>query len=100
MLFCLGLPLRQARLMARVREEAVSRLRAACGRPADAALWAALPGLGAVLVAESGRDRIEVVLEVVLPDARPGPRAQWFDRLLRLGRLHAATAPIPPASPR
>lgn len=102
-LFCLGLPLRQARLMARVREEAVSRLRAACGRPADAALWAALPGLGAVLVAESGRDRIEVVLEVVLevvseavlPDARPGPRAQWFDRLLRLGRLHAATAPIP-----
>ncbi|SEO36473.1 hypothetical protein SAMN04487843_101140 [Methylobacterium sp. ap11] len=90
-LFCLGLPLRQARLMARVREEAVSRLRAACGRPADAALWAALPALGAVLVAESGRDRIEVAL----PDAHPGPRAQWFDRLLRLGRLHAATAPIP-----
>lgn len=94
-LFCLGLKLRQARLMARVREAAVSRLRAACGRPADAALWAALPGLGAVLVAESGRDRIEVVLEVALPDAHPGPRAQWFDRLLRLGRLHAATAPIP-----
>ncbi len=91
-LFCLGLTLRQARLLARVRGKAVSRLRAACGRPADAALWAALPGFGAVLVAQSGRDRIEVVL----PDAHPGPRALWFDKLLRLGRLHAATAPIPP----
>ncbi|NGM34447.1 hypothetical protein G4G93_10980 [Methylobacterium sp. DB0501] len=90
-LFCLGLPLRQARLLARVRGEAVSTLRAACGRPADAALWAALPGLGATLVAAQGRDRIEVVL----PDAHPGPHAQWFDKLLRQGRLHAATAPIP-----
>lgn len=91
-LFCLGLPLRQARLLARVRGEAVRAMRAACGRPADAALWAALPGLGAVLVAAQGRDRIEVVL----PDAHPGPRALWFDKLLRQGRLHAATAPIPP----
>jgi hypothetical protein len=90
-LFCLGLPLRQARILARVRGGAVARLRAACGRPADAALWASLPGLGATLVAACGRDRIEVVL----PDAHPGPRAHWFDKLLRLGRLHAATAPVP-----
>lgn len=90
-LFCLGLPLRQARLLARVRGEAVRSLRAACGRPADAALWAALARLGAVLVAARGGDRIEVVL----PDAHPGPRALWFDKLLRQGRLHAATAPIP-----
>lgn len=91
-LFCLGLPLPQARLLARVRGDAVRALRAACGRPADAALWAGLPGLGAVLVAAQGRDRIEVVL----PDAHPGPRAHWFDKLLRQGRLHAATAPVPP----
>ncbi|TNC06896.1 hypothetical protein FF100_33705 [Methylobacterium terricola] len=90
-LFGLGLPLRQGRLLARVRGEAVRSLRVACGRPADAALWAALPGLGAVLVAARGGDRIEVVL----PDAHPGPRALWFDKLLRQGRLHAATAPIP-----
>ncbi len=90
-LFGLGLPLRQARLFARVRGDAVRALRAACGRPADAALWQRLPGLGAVLVAVHGRDRIEVVL----PDAHPGPRALWFDKLLRQGRLHAATAPIP-----
>ncbi len=91
-LFGLGLPLRQARLLARVRDKAVPAMREACGRPADAALWAALPGLGAVLVAMRGRDRIEVAL----PDAHPGPRAHWFDKLLRQGRLHAATAPIPP----
>lgn len=90
-LFCLGLPLRQARLLARVRGAAVLALRAACGGPVDAALWAALPGLGATLVAAHGRARIEVVL----PDAHPGPRAHWFDKLLRQGRLHAATAPIP-----
>ncbi|AWN50284.1 hypothetical protein DK419_27005 [Methylobacterium terrae] len=90
-LFCLGLPLRQARLLARVQGEAVPALRAACGAPADAALWASLPGLGAVLVAAHGGARIEVVL----PDAHPGPRAHWFDKLLRQGRLHAATAPIP-----
>ncbi|TGD95793.1 DUF6925 family protein [Methylobacterium nonmethylotrophicum] len=90
-LFCLGLPLRQARILARVRGDAVGLLRAACGRPADAALWERLPGLGATLVAAHGCDRIEVVL----PDAPPGPRAHWFDKLLRLGRLHAATAPIP-----
>ncbi|UHC17476.1 hypothetical protein LRS73_06205 [Methylobacterium currus] len=90
-LFCLGLPLRQARLLARVRGAAVPVLRAACGHPAGAALWARLPGLGAVLVAASGRARIEIVL----PDAHPGPRALWFDKLLRQGRLHAATAPIP-----
>lgn len=91
-LFCLGLPLRQARFLARVRGKVVRAMRAACGRPADAALWSALPGLGAVLVAAQGRARIEVVL----PDAHPGPRAHWFDKLLRQGRLHAATAPIPP----
>ncbi|KMO17944.1 DUF6925 family protein [Methylobacterium platani] len=91
-LFCLGLPLRQARLLVRVRGEAVRGMRAACGRPADAAVWAALPGLGAVLVAAHARARIEVVL----PDAHPGPRALWFDKLLRQGRLHAATAAIPP----
>lgn len=90
-LFCLGLPLRQARLLARVRGDAVRVMRAACGRPVDAALWGSLPDFGAVLVAAQGRARVEVVL----PDAHPGPRAHWFDKLLRLGRLHAATAPIP-----
>jgi hypothetical protein len=89
--FCLGLPLRQARLLARVRGAAVPALRAALGSPADAALWARLPSLGAVLVAASGHARIEVVL----PDVHPGPRALWFDKLLRQGRLHAATAPVP-----
>ncbi|SFU82107.1 hypothetical protein SAMN02799631_02477 [Methylobacterium sp. 174MFSha1.1] len=90
-LFCLGLPSRQVRLLARVRGAAIPVLRAACGRPADAALWERLPALGATLVAASHRARIEVAL----PDAHPGPRAQWFDKLLRQGRLHAATAPIP-----
>ncbi|WP_244914055.1 DUF6925 family protein [Methylobacterium frigidaeris] len=89
--FCLGLPLRQARLLARGRGAAVPILRDACGRPADAVLWERLSRLGATLIAASGGDRIEVVL----PDTHPGPRAHWFDKLLRLGRLHAATAPIP-----
>ncbi|MGX7705727.1 DUF6925 family protein [Methylobacterium sp. Gmos1] len=91
-LFCLGLPSRQVRLLARVRGAGIPALRAACGRPADAALWASLSGLGATLVAASHLARIEVAL----PDAHPGPRAHWFDKLLRQGRLHAATASIPP----
>lgn len=90
-LFCLGLPSRQVRLLARIRGAAIPAMRAACGRPADAALRERLPALGATLVAASDRARIEVRL----PDAHPGPRVQWFDKLLRQGRLHAATAPIP-----
>jgi hypothetical protein len=90
-LFCLGLPSRQVRLFARVRGAGIPAMRAACGRPADAALWERLATLGATLVAASHRARIEVAL----PDAHPGPRAQWFDKLLRQGRLHAATAAIP-----
>ncbi|GJD97520.1 DUF6925 family protein [Methylobacterium iners] len=95
-LFDLGLRLRAIDACLRSRDpETTSRLRAACGRPffdQGTALASALLALNAdrVLCARIGR------IEVFAAEPRPdGPRAYLVPEILRAGRTHAATAPIP-----
>lgn len=101
LLFDLGLGLRAADACLRTADPArIGRLRAAAGRPLLAAGDGPLPpalvsGLDQVFLTRIGR------VEVFAPEAHPaaagpGPRSHVLPRLLRLGRTHAATAPIPP----
>ncbi|WP_407527223.1 DUF6925 family protein [Methylobacterium oryzisoli] len=90
-LFDLGLGLRQARVLLRSADPAATAvLRAACGREplADEGLFAALLALPCDRVVLAGPHRAEA--------APGGPRLHVLGKLLRLGRTHAATAPIPP----
>ncbi|KST56970.1 hypothetical protein AO398_26410 [Methylobacterium sp. GXS13] len=101
-LFDLGLGLRAVDACVRVADPGlIDRLRAAAGRPIFA------PGnpVGPLLVAASPHrvflarfGRIEVFTPIP-PDggaSAPGPHTHILPKLLRLGRTHAATAPIPP----
>jgi hypothetical protein len=100
-LFDLGLGLRAADACVRVADPAlIDCLRAAAGRTILAAGHPILERLAAssphrVFLARFGR--IEVYTRI--PDAGfagpSGPRTQLLPKLVRLGRTHAATAPIP-----
>ncbi|MGU3465729.1 DUF6925 family protein [Methylobacterium sp. C33D] len=100
-LFDLGLGLRAADACIRTADpERIAGLRALAGRPLLAAGAAAMPsavisGLDQIVITRIGR------VEVFAPGddraaAASGPRCHVLPRLLRLGRTHAATAPIPP----
>ncbi|SFL88327.1 DUF6925 family protein [Methylobacterium pseudosasicola] len=101
-LFDLGLGLRAVDACVRVADPGlIDDLRAAAGRPILA------PGnpIGPLLVAASPHrvflarfGRIEVYTPIP-PEGgvgAPGPHSHILPKLLRLGRTHAATAPIPP----
>ncbi|MCJ2094755.1 hypothetical protein MKK67_19965 [Methylobacterium sp. J-072] len=101
-LFDLGLGLRAVDACVRVADPGlIDDLRAAAGRPIFA------PGnpVGPILVA-AGPHRVFLArfgrIEVYTPippeggASAPGPHTHILPKLLRLGRTHAATAPIPP----
>lgn len=100
-LFDLGLGLRAIDACVRVTDPGlIARLRAGCGQ----ALFAPGHAIGADLVAAGPHrvflarfGRIEVYTPIPLPGSvlAPGPHTHILPRLLRLGRTHAATAPIP-----
>ncbi|XYD10020.1 hypothetical protein R1A27_05680 [Methylobacterium sp. NMS12] len=100
LVFDLGLGLRAADACLRTADpERIGRLRAAAGRPLLATGDGAMPpaivsGLDQVVVTRIGR------VEVFAPEADraaagPVPRTHVLTQILRLGRTHAATAPIP-----
>lgn len=95
LLFDLGLGLPQAQGCLRATDpETVARLRAACGLPPfdpGSPVLGLLAGrrADAVFVSPAGR------IEVFSGGTGLGPRACVAPAILRLGRTHAATAPIP-----
>jgi hypothetical protein len=94
-LFDLGLGLIQARICLRAgAPEAAAALRAARGlRPLDdEAALARLLALPCDRVVLAGGHRAEAAPGGLAA----GPRLQMLPKLLRLGRTHAATAPLPP----
>jgi hypothetical protein len=95
-LFDLGLGLRAIDACLRSRDpETTSRLRAACGQPFFGPENAAAPELFALRTDRVLRARIGRI-EVFAAEPRPdGPRAYLVPQILRAGRTHAATAPIP-----
>ncbi|MDP4022830.1 hypothetical protein Q8W71_09370 [Methylobacterium sp. NEAU 140] len=99
-LFDLGLGLGAVDACLRSRDPGVlTRLRAACGRPLFAGpLPADLPALSPHRVFRAPVGRIEVFTPIPSPGGRTpdGPHTHVLPRLLRSGRTHAATAPIPP----
>lgn len=99
LLFDLGLGLAQGWVGLRTRDSRLSAaLSAACGRPAFAP-GSPVPQLLAArrvdVVVATPLGRIEVFSGGETPVPR-GPRAFVVPAVLRLGRTHAATAPIPP----
>ena len=99
-LFDLGLGLRAVDACLRVADpEGIRRLRALAGRPllasGDAGILRSLAAhLDRVFITRCGR------IEVFAPGPDPaeagsGPQSHVLPQLLRLGRTHAATAPIP-----
>jgi hypothetical protein len=77
----------------------VADLRAACGRPllSDAVTVARLVSAGPHRVFASACGRIEVYATIPPPQGRSpdGPHTHLLPHLLRPGRTHAATVPIP-----
>ncbi|CAM2939589.1 MULTISPECIES: DUF6925 family protein [Methylobacterium] len=100
-LFDLGLGLRAVDACVRVADPGlIDCLRAACGRPIFA------PGnpVGPILLETSphrvflariGRIEVYTPIPPVGGASAPGPHTHILPKLLRLGRTHAATAPIP-----
>lgn len=97
MLFDLGLGLGPVAILARAGDaEGLARLQARAGAP--------LPDPEGFVAAADRPDfvfagplgRVEVLRRGAVPDGAPGPRAHMVPRVLRLGRRHVATAPIPP----
>lgn len=100
-LFDLGLGVKQVDLCVRSADPAViERLRAACGRPlleAGNDLMQAMPSLSPHRVFLCRFGRIEVFQPIPGPtDSSPeGPHTHLLPKLLRHGRTHAATTPLP-----
>lgn len=72
-------------------------LRAAQGAPLDGALVAALVAAGPHRVFVTAVGRVEVYAAIPPPDGRSpdGPHTHLLPHLLRPGRTHAATVPVP-----
>ena len=100
-LFDLGLGLRAVDACVRVADPGlVDRLRAACGRP----ILAPGTAIGALLMEASphrvfsarfGRVEVYTPIPPAGGASASGPHTHILPQLLRLGRTHAATAPIP-----
>ena len=101
MLFRSGLGALQCDCLVRVREpREVARLRAACGTSLlanDAAMLGEIAMMSPQRVFASRLGRIEVFQPIPAPDgvSPEGPHTHVLPRLLKAGRTHAATLPIP-----
>lgn len=100
-LFDLGLGALQCDCLVRVREpHDVERLRAACGMSllqAGTALLSEIAMMSPQRVFVSRLGRIEVYQPVPAPDGKSpeGPHTHVLPRMLKAGRTHAATLPVP-----
>ncbi|ALL75264.1 hypothetical protein AD006_08060 [Pseudonocardia sp. EC080610-09] len=77
--------------------ELLAALRAAEGRPLDGDLVATLVAAGPHRVFVTAVGRVEVFAAIPPPDGRSpdGPHTHLLPQLLRAGRTHAATVPVP-----
>lgn len=77
--------------------ELLALLRAAQGRPQDAELNAAVVAAGPHRVFTTAVGRVEVYAPIPPPDGRSpdGPHTHLLPHVLRAGRTHAATVPVP-----